>query len=57
MIEWLAKKLNCERRDIWLGLGVILFGILLLIFKDEILVVPLMFLAAIGSIDELLRGK
>lgn len=57
MIEWLANKLKCEKRDVWLAIGIIALEIFILIFGDGIMSYPIAVFVAIELLDGLLKGK
>lgn len=57
MIEWLANKLKCEKRDVWSAIGIIALEIFILIFGDGIMAYPIAVFVAIELLDGLLKGK
>lgn len=57
MIEWLANKLKCEKRDVWSAIGIIALEIFILIFGDGIMTYPIAVFVAIELLDGLLKGK
>lgn len=55
MIRWIADKLNCEAVDVWIGIGIIAFNVLSVIFTKIFL--PVVAILIFIEIAESLNGK